>query len=212
MSSIKDRQLSFYKARTAGCVFVAICAKNPTKYGWYHSIIHELKASTIDNIVETAIADEKVSTQSLIFPDITTNQDIVAFVTLLQNCKTIKLELDQIADERRCFGFRVILDDSTLSWVSGFANYDFLPKTRQAPFLELVFRVKPRPHYESHMKPPIEGVVHLADTDMLTSSKRVFRKWWNASFSNTKRVLGHKPDLHSAAKTTFSIPTVLFDD
>lgn len=211
MSSVKKQQLAYYRTRTAGCVFAAICARNPEKYGWKHVVFEAAVSEEIDKEIELAVSEEKVTTLSLLFPRYKSSSELISLTENLQKCEFITLALDNVHDGSRCLGFRVIVGEA-LSWVSGFGNFDFLPKTRQAPHVELVFRVKPRPLYDWYMAKPVEGIIHLADTDMLSVPKRVFRKWWNASFKNTKHILGHSPNIHSAAKTTFSIPSELFKD
>ena len=94
--------------------------------------------------------------------------------------------------------------------VSGFGNFDFFPRTRQAVFTEIVFRSKPRPVYDWVMKETAPGVVHLADMDMRGMQENKFKAIWYGSFDSTEKVLGHKPDLKSAARTTFAIPLDLW--
>ena len=90
--------------------------------------------------------------------------------------------------------------------MTGFGNFNFLPKTRQSVFTEIMFRSKARPPYEKVMKKTPEGIIHLADMDMKGMSDNKFKSLWYGSFDNTESVLGHKPDLKSAAKTTFAVP------
>ena len=108
-----------------------------------------------------------------------------------------------------CVGLRVV-SGSERSWVTGFGNFDFLPKTRQAPFTEIIFRSKPRPDYDSVMKEAPAGVLHLADMDMKGMRENKFKALWFGSFDKTEAVLGHKPDILSAAKTTFAFPKALW--
>lgn len=208
---ILKKQLEFYRNRKAGCIFAAIVARNPKKYAWQQIILGKTDSEKIDEIIETAINEENISTLSIILPDIINTQDLVEFISTFEKCKNVLLEQEITVDNRKCLGFRVKVGND-LSWVSGFGNFAFLPKTRQAPYTEIAFRVKPRPHYEWHMKQPIKGVIHLAEMDMLGVPKRVFKKWWNASLQNTKKILGHSPDIHSAAKTTYSIPIKNFKE
>jgi hypothetical protein len=70
-------------------------------------------------------------------------------------------------------------------------------------------RVKDRPSYAKVMKPAPEGVLHLADLDMKMSEAE-FKAEWGESFKRTANILGHKPNLCSAAKTTFAVPSVLW--
>jgi hypothetical protein len=56
------------------------------------------------------------------------------------------------------------------------------------------------------MKVSPEGVIHLADMDMLGIPEVEFKKLWKASHEKTAAVLRHEPDFRSAAKTTFILP------
>lgn len=104
-----------------------------------------------------------------------------------------------------CLGYRMQVGDLK-SWVTGFGNFDFLPKTSQAPYAEITFRTKPRPNYDYVLKEAPPGVIHLADMDMRGMQETQLRALWDGSFRNTERIIGQKPDLRSAAKTTYAIP------
>jgi len=60
------------------------------------------------------------------------------------------------------------------------------------------------------MKEAPLGVIHLADMRMHGMSENKFQSLWYGSFDNTERVIGHKPDLRSAAKTTFAVPVSMW--
>lgn len=77
-------------------------------------------------------------------------------------------------------------------------------------FTEIVFRTKSRPQYDWVMKETPEGVIHLADMDMKGMGEHKFKSLWHGSFATTEEVLGKKPDLRSAAKTTFAVPYKLW--
>jgi len=204
MIMLKKEQTEFYRTKKAGCIFAAFVAKNPSKYGWHQEIV-DADTGQVNSIIEQAIDNQSISTLSLIFPSIQNATDLVALIDQVVKSNLIFIEQDVLFEGYRCLGLRVQINESK-SWVSGFGPFEFLPKTRQSPFTELTFRVKPRPDYKWFMKPPISGVIHLADMDMKGLQKRTFTKWWNASIKNTKKILGHSPNLKSAAKTTYAIP------
>jgi hypothetical protein len=60
------------------------------------------------------------------------------------------------------------------------------------------------------MKAAPEGVIHLADMEMKGMGEKQFKALWFGSFSKVQGILGQKPDLRSAAKTTFAIPLGLW--
>lgn len=197
-------QIKFFRDNKAGCSFAAVAARKPRKYGWVH-VVSALDPSSIDQTIERSISDSQTTTLSLIFKDCQTPEHLQELVMLLQRCQHIFLGQDVIYEGFRCLGFRVRVQELQ-SWVSGFGPFAFFPKTRQAPYTELIFRVKPRPAYEKVMKVSPEGVIHLADMDMLGIPEVEFKKLWKASHEKTAAVLGHEPDFRSAAKTTFILP------
>jgi hypothetical protein len=203
-SLVTRSQLQFFRDNKAGCAFAAVAARKPKKYGWVH-IAPTLDPTSIDEAIERSINDSQITTLSLIFKSCQTLAHLQELVTLLQRCSHIFLGQELTYQGFRCLGFRVRVQEFE-SWVSGFGPFAFFPKTRQAPYTELIFRVKPRPPYKKVLKASPEGVIHLADMDMLGVSEVEFKKLWNASYEKTAAILGHKPDLRSAAKTTFILP------
>jgi hypothetical protein len=198
-------QLEFYRNKKAGCAFAALAAKTPEKYGWRQRVILPTPWN-IDAATNEAIASSKTTMISLIFPTVRTVETLTELSKTLQTCcASIFLEQDVVFDGFRCLGFRAQVN-SFDSWISGFGPFDFFPVTRQSPFTEITFRVKPRPRYKWVMKKAPENVIHLADLDLLGLAEALFKKMWHASLERTEHLLGHKPDLKSAAKTTFSIP------
>ncbi len=206
--TIKREQIEFFKKHQTGCSFAALAAKNPQKYGWIQSIVG-IDTYLIENEIHAAIENPGVTTVSLIFPEVVSARSLTRLVDVLQSCPCMLLEQRTLYENSICFGFRVKVGTIT-SWVSGFGKFSFLPKTRQAPYTEIAFRVKRRPHYDWVMKESPPNVIHLADLDMLGLSKAIFQNLWNNSLSKTAELLGHRPDLRSAAKTTFAIPKEIY--
>jgi len=159
----------------------------------------------IDQAIGQSIADANVSTLSLIFRNCNTASHLLDLVEQLQACKYVFLGQDILFGGYRCLGFRARVGPFE-SWVSGFGPFSFFAKTRQAPHTEIVARVKPRPAYKKVMKKAPEGVIHLADMEMLGLGDGNFRKLWSSSFDRTAAIIGHKPDQLSTAKTTFVVP------
>lgn len=201
---IKQVQMDFFRNNGTGCAFAAYAARNPEKYGWHQEVV-PADAGSVDRAAEAAVASDKVSMVSLIFPEVVSEGGLLAFIAELRRCSQLKLELDLPYEDSRCLGFRAHIGPY-LSWVTGFGPFEFFPPTRRAPSVELTFRVKPRPNYKWVMKEAPAGVLHLADLDMLGMAEAVLRSMWNSSLARTRGILGHEPDLRSAAKTTFSVP------
>jgi len=203
-NAIKKAQLAFYREQRAGCYFAAVAAKDPGLYGWRQQVI-EPRAEVVDEAVSRAIADSSVSTLSLIIPTVQTAAQLLDLCSALRRSRTVRLELREPFDDFLCLGYRAVVGEKR-SWMTGFGPFDFFPLTRQSPHSELTLRVKPRPKYAKVMKEAPEGVLHLADLDMLGIAEAAFKTLWHKSLQHTAELLGHKPDLRSAAKTTYSLP------
>lgn len=199
-----NHQRSFYSRGDAGCIFAKLAARNPAKYGWDLQIA-TLTPEDIDQLSYDAINDPQVTTLSLLFPGIHTYEQLKKLVETLELCTMIFLEMDAIDGDVRCLGFRAQVGDLK-SWIAGFGPFDFFAQTRQAPYTELVFRVKPRPDYEWVMKESPSDVIHLADMHMHGLHQKAFVHIWNQTFVHTERILGHPPTLKNAAKTTLVLP------
>jgi len=208
--SIIKTQLDFYRSGNAGCLFAAHAAINPKRHGWKLSI-SKVKNTRIETIVQDAITNPNISTQSIIFPTVIHVDELKNLLVVLQNVPSFFLEQEQECEGMICLGFRAKIDDR-ISWITGLGGFTFLPKTRQSVFTEIVFRSKPRPDYKWVMKEVSKEILHLADMDMKRMKENKFKSLRYGSFDNTEKVLGHKPDLRSAAKTTFSIPLHLWND
>lgn len=206
-NSIIQAQLDFYRKGNSGCLFAAHAANNPERYEWTLTV-SDASLASIEDIVARSIGDENTSTQSIIFPSVVNEADLVLLLSTLKESQFFSLGQREEYSEEVCLGFRVHVGDLK-SWLTGFGNFNFLPLTRQALFTEIVFRTKKRPEYEKVMKPTQSDVIHLADMDMKGMQENKFKALWYGSFDQTKKILGHKPDLRSAAKTTFTIPVKL---
>ena len=200
---VKEEQRGFFRGNRAGCAFAAFAAKDPVKYGW-RSLVIPVSPDAIGVQLRDAIDSPDTQALSLIFPSVQSANDVLE---LAGACLETGLFHDEGFDRETLKFIRLRAHvDENVSWVTGFGPFDFLPLTRQAPHCELTIRVKPRPDYEWHFKPPIEGIIHLADLDMVGLSDKNPRRLWQVSFQTTQKILGHAPDDESAAKTTFVIP------
>jgi hypothetical protein len=208
--AIIEKQMEFYKKSKAGCMFVAIAAKESQKYEWKQTVISSINANEIDKVIQNFVESSNVSTLSIIFPTVNDMDSLLFLLQELENCQLVVTE-KQFHDHYLCYAFRVKVREK-LSWVTGFGPFDFFPKTRKTPFSEITFRIKDRPDYDWVMKESPKNILHLADMDMKGIPKEQFSNLWNASLANTEKILGHKPDFISAAKTSFSIPLNLTDN
>ena len=203
-------QLSFYREGNAGCLFAAHASAEPEKFGWYLAV-SEIDQKHIETLIQSAIADEKVSTQSIIFPKVLVWEDLRALLLTLVKIQAISLGQEEECEGSVCLGYRLKIEDNS-SWILGFGGFDFLPKTRQALFTEIVFRCKPKPEYQQVMKESDKGVLHIAHMDMQGMRENKFKSLWYGSINHVEEILGRASDLRSKAKTTFAIPLNLYQE
>lgn len=207
---IIEDQLLFYRKGNAGCLFAAHAAADPNKFGWYFSVC-EADQAKIEAAIQESISDEKVSTQSIIFPKVLLWEDLKQLLLTLLKIQTISIGQEDEHEGSVCLGLRLKVGMET-SWMLGFGPFDFLPKTRQATFTEVTFRCKPKPEYQQVMKESDPGVLHVAHIYMQGMKEAKFKSLWYGSIDNVEEVLGRASDLRSKAKTTFAIPADLYKD
>lgn len=149
--------------------------------------MNEPTANEIDETILELAGDKNTSTLSLLFPKVMNIAGLQNLIATLKQCKEITFE-ETTYQNYLCIGLRVKISDK-LSWISGFGPFDFLPKTRQAPFVEIAYRIKDRPEYDCVMKESPKNTLHLANINMGDISKEHFEIYSNASLENTKKIL-----------------------
>lgn len=159
----------------------------------------------IDRSIAGALSAKNVSTLTLVFPTVTSVRDLRVLIGMIRASEFLFVEDEVSHDNLLCLGIRARIGPLT-SWVTGFATHADMPVTRRAPYTALTLRIKPRPKYSVVMKKAPENVIHLADMNMRGLSREQFQQYWDLSHTHTARLLGHKPNIFSAAKTTFVLP------
>lgn len=193
-----------------GCIFSQLIAAEPENYKWQKAIINnvgDVTAAEIDRVVNDAVDNPEVRLLSLIFPNLKSTEDLTQLCELLASVtETIFLLQDTYVDGLVALSFRLALEDDTvLAWIMGFGPFEFFAKTRQAPYTELVLPVKPKPDNTYHRHNQDKNSAHVADQP-LPHEERVLDTVWTNTFKKTERVLGHKPDILSGARTTLTVP------
>lgn len=174
-----DDNLSFIRKGKTGCVFATILSKDPDKIGWIR-VFNPLKLE----IPQDAFI------VSLIFQGWDKNS---------VKEWALKNGMFEEATSANSTGLRY-RGENGLSWVQYFGP-DSHSLTRQSPHPELLFCVKlPIKYYH---KVGFRGILHLAHASVEYIKENYIDTLWDKSFVRTESILGHKPTILEAAKTTF---------
>lgn len=191
---IVEENVKWIESGKIGCVFASRLIKMRDLIKWHFYIIPHMNCKfKIDSYSETSVL-------SMIFPN--------------QNKETVKEWcLDNGFYEELLFGtekedgtndwfigLRYKLPNGSVAWVQYFGP-DSHVKTRQTPHPMISFTVNLPTHiYAKTMK---SNIYHLAHASIEFLSGKKADTLWARSIAQTKKLLGHKPDLSEAAKTTF---------
>ncbi|MDQ3098260.1 MAG: hypothetical protein M3Q44_00750 [bacterium] len=203
-----------------GCVFAQAIAANAPDRGWVGAVVNQPvikiaepeQLQAIEAKIQAAIADPETQVQSLLFPQVTSEQDLVDLVRAVSQVPSVYIARQGHYDEFSTVALRIAInEDQVLSWLMGFGPFEFFPNTRQAPVTEIAIRVKPKPDEIFHRLNQDREAAHLADTPIYME-ERVAEGLWQATYERTRNILGGEPDMFSAAKVTFSVPRRLWTD
>ena len=92
--TIIETQLEFYRKGGAGCLFAAHAARDPSKYEWRLSVSNIDKVR-VEELIQSAISLVNVSTQSIIFPSVITQEDLKDLLLVLKETPSISLEQEE---------------------------------------------------------------------------------------------------------------------
>jgi hypothetical protein len=178
--------LEWIKGGNSGCTFATLFAKNPECVGW-HTYTHEEWA--LKQLLELFGENELIV--SIIFPESWT-KEYVRFWALSNNFFE-----ENTSDDTK--GLRIMCPQG-VSWVQYFGK-DSHVKTRQAPSPMLLYTRKLNKSY--YVKVGFKGILHLAHAWCTDVKESVYDLLWNQSYKQTSKLLGHKPTIREAAKTTW---------
>lgn len=203
---IVQRQLDFHRNGLSGCKFVQHVAQQPESYDWKHIVVRRDNQHSVTSAVSMSQANDQIGMLSIMYPFVRKYIDLVKVVNSLVETEVFQGRVIHEENGLSCVQLVVPFFGQT-AWVSGFGRFGCFPITRQAPCMEFVFRVRERPDYPASIQPPPPaGQMHVADLEVPDVSAADFARFWKLSFRNTKTVLGHRPNIFSAAKTSIIMP------
>lgn len=162
----------------------------------------------LEPALRLAIGSPDCEIVSLLFPQIDTIAGLKRVCNLLTQTSPITMSEMPAPPSTVITALRMdISGDGKLAWIMAFGPFDSWPPTRRGPLLEFAIRVKPKPAELFHKLNQDADAAHLADSNpQLTEAQ--MEKVFDRTEKATRDVLGGDPDRRSAAKATFSFPTV----
>lgn len=176
---MEDKNLKYIRQGKTGCVFASIMARNPKKVGWSRYFNPKNIIIGKDDYIVSYIFKGK-------------DKEYVKNWALSQG-------MYEDITSKNTTGLRWKKGD-VISWVQYFGP-DSHVKTRQAPEPELLFCVQlPKNYYN---KVGFKGVLHLAHSSVSHIKENILDRIWESCFKRTEKILGYKPTIIEAAKTTY---------
>lgn len=175
---MSDKNLEYIRRGKTGCVFATILSRDPLKVGWVR----------IFNPSEIVIPEEALIV-SYIFEG-KDKSEVISWA-LSQG-----MYMEETSDGTLGLRYAGI---NGVSWVQYFGPESHVV-TRQSPESELLFCVKlPKKYY---WRVGFTGVLHLAHGSVEHIKEKALDIIWEGCFKRTRKLLGYKPTIKEAAKTT----------
>lgn len=195
---VTQQQRGWHRQGGNGCVFARLAARRGENAGWHAHIAQDPQAQ-----LAAALRDPSCEVLSLLFPLVTTPE------ALIDLCRQFTVERAECHGELTTVSLRARVDGDIMAWIMGFGPFDFLPATRRAPVTELVLRTKTKPGWLYAKHSHDRDVAHVADIP-LQLPEACWDPLWDATHAATRKRLQKEPDVFSAARTTFTVPTRLW--
>lgn len=178
-TKIIEEQLDWIRSGQIGCLFATALVPHAKSIGWqfYES-------------PETLQIPDDCHIYSAVFP----GRDIHSVREWALNNGFYIEDIEDMYE-----GLRIKMGEN-VSWVQYFGP-DSHVATRKSPHPMLSFTVKlPALMYA---KVGFNGVYHLAHASIANLKEKALDLLWDKSFIKTRKILGHKPTIREAAKTTY---------
>lgn len=198
---LTDVQREWHRKGLNGCVFARLAARS----GDWRS--HVVRREPLEVLLQGALNDPACEVLSLLFPAVTELAQVVGLSRQVAATPGFRLSHVEVSGSLTAVSLRA--DVGAEAWIMGFGPFECFPATRRAPVTELVVRVKPKGDwlYEKHSHD--RDVAHVADIP-LSLHDAAWDSLWDATHAATRAVLQGEPDVFSAARTTFTVPSELW--
>lgn len=210
---VGEALFGWVRAGQTGCVFAQLLAGDPPAAGWRSIVVPEpLDDGVLAEVLAAPVLAGAEAAQ-VAFPWVGTAEelaDLVAQIARLPEWHGVEIPGGADPDQVRV-GLRWRLPEPDhVSWVLGFAPFEFMPFTRRGPFVALELRTAAvyqaaRRRVEGHDE------VHLADLDAPVGPDR-FARMWARTVERKRSLLAGELEDAAKARVTFSLPRRLAAD
>lgn len=205
---VGEALFGWVRAGQTGCLFAQLLAADPSSAGWRSIVV---PAPVDDDTLATVLGSvvfAGADAAQVCFPWVDTPEalvEMIAQIARLPDWHGVEIGSDEEL-VRVGLRWRLPVADH-VSWVLGFAPFDFIPFTRRAPFAALELRTAAV--YQSSRR-RIEGdnEVHLADLDAPVPPDR-FARMWARTTERKRSLLAGELELAAKARVTFTVPAAL---
>lgn len=182
---MKDENLEWIRRGKTGCVFATILSRKPEQIGWTRI---QSPSTHWESQIQSINKDTSII--SLTFPG--RNKEWVRSWALFCG-----FYIENVQDDLEGLRYK---NEHGISWVQYFGP-DSHVKTRQSPHPELLLCVKLSG--KQYIKVGFKGILHLAHASVEHIKSGYNNVIWDNCYKRVEKILGHKPTIREAAKTTF---------
>jgi hypothetical protein len=196
------------------CVFAAFMSARRIDVGWTTVVLAPRAsppavAEAVAAHVEGALSDAATEIISILLPHLRSASDVAGLAGALPkhsgwSWTEVARERDRTHGALVLLGLRVSLGEGVLSEVLGFGPLVTFPRTRGAPFTELVVRAAPGPWREDPNRAHMADVPLDLEQDTITAMLDQTRK-------NRRRTLSEAEQQRAKAKVTFTLPAAAWE-
>jgi hypothetical protein len=208
---------NWYSSGSAGCVFAAAIASQASKLNVVTEVFSELpnpnKTDQYIDFLNKIINKHKESAAELvhiIFPKIKDIPSLVSLIKQLLCAEGVSLERKHEHYDWYLLEIRVeIISNLLHAWPMILGPFEFFPATRQAPFTEIVVRLKPKSQSTYSKNNNDIGTAHIADIPIMHKyPEKQMNTLWTSTMNRVKLILGDERnnELRAKAKTTVTVP------